>query len=552
MVDFQKPDYVEIYAERSERIRLIESDLERYLPALRVHYRSHPAEFVSDWGMTFDPRLLERGLPASVPFILWKRQREYLEWLHMMWRSGERGLVEKSRDCGVTWLSAGFAVSMMLFEPGFVAGFGSRKEDLVDKSGDMDSIFEKVRFFYSNLPWFFIPEKFDPNKHSAHMKLVNPDSGGGITGEAGDNIGRGGRKSVHFNDESAFIERQKKVDAALSQTTNCQIDISTPNGSGNEFFRKRQRWDKTNKVFVFDWRDDPRKDQAWYDKQCRELDPVVVAQEIDRDYDASGEDSFIPAKWVRAALDAHITLGFIPSGIRATGFDPADTGDAKGIVSRHGSVFTQAEHMTSGDITNAVPWAFQRADENRSQIFKFDADGMGAPTMKMALNSMSAQSMAIQAYLGSGEIEDPDEKYIPPGFKRSGSSDLSDLKTNAEMFRNYRAQSWTWLRDRFEMTYVAVTRAKAGQVVNFNVDSMISISSECVHHLQLMSELSRPKRIFDDNGKILVESKKHMKGRSIESPNLADSAVICTSAKQAVQTKRKNINFVGIRDHFGN
>ncbi len=33
-------------------------------------------------------------------------------------------------------------------------------------------------------------------------------------------------------------------------------------------------------VFVFDWRDDPRKDQAWYDKQRINLDPVVLAQEV--------------------------------------------------------------------------------------------------------------------------------------------------------------------------------------------------------------------------------------------------------------------------------
>jgi hypothetical protein len=37
-----------------------------------------------------------------------------------------------------------------------------------------------------------------------------------------------------------------------------------------------KRWGGKTDVFIFDWRDDPRKDQAWYDKQCRQFDPVTV------------------------------------------------------------------------------------------------------------------------------------------------------------------------------------------------------------------------------------------------------------------------------------
>lgn len=535
-MDYRNPDYSAIFAERGERLTKLRND-SKLMAAAKIHYRYHPWDFVNDWGMTFDPRNLKKGLIASMPFVLWPKQVEYLQWLYGMWKAGERGLVEKSRDCGVTWLSVGFAVSMWCFEDGFVTGFGSRKEELVDKAGDDKSIFEKLRFYLDSTPVDFLPDGFDRKKHVAHMKVHSPTTGAAIIGEAGDNIGRGGRTSIYIVDESAFVEHQDAVDAALSQNTDCQIDISTPNGNGNAFYRKRQRLNNTGKLFIFDWRDDPRKDAAWYAKQVDDLDEVIVAQEIDRDYNASAEDAFIPAKWVAASIDAHTRLGFEPMGIRVTGFDPADTGDAKATVNRHGSVITEAEQLKKGDITQAIPWAFMIADGFRADVFSYDGDGMGAPSMKLALQHRAVGRMKIDVYKGSDEVFEPEKPY--------GSADHLDkeLKTNAEMFKNYRSQTWTWARDRFKATYDAVERAKKGLIVNADPETLISISSKCKHLYELQAELSRPMRIFTPNGYILVESKVAMKKRGVESPNLADAAVIAISVRKPEKNQQPPIKF---------
>jgi hypothetical protein len=37
---------------------------------VKAFYKDHPAEFIHDWGMTFDPRNVEIGLEAQVPFLL--------------------------------------------------------------------------------------------------------------------------------------------------------------------------------------------------------------------------------------------------------------------------------------------------------------------------------------------------------------------------------------------------------------------------------------------------------------------------------------------------
>lgn len=511
-----------ILAERSEKLhRLRESP--RLLQAALIHYRDNPWDYVRDWGMTYDPRAIESGGVATIPFIPWPRQVEYMQWLTERWKAGQRGLVEKSRDCGVTWLSVAWAVAMWATHRGMAIGIGSRKESLIDKLGDPDSIFEKLRFFVRHLPKEVLPPGFDVNKDAPYMRLISPETGSSITGEAGDNIGRGGRKAVYIIDEAAFLERQEVVDAALSATTNCQIDVSTFNGSGNLFYQKRERFAGTDRHFEFDWRQDPRKDDAWYQRQKAEQPPEIVAQEIDRDPHASNTDAFIPALWVNSAVDAHKKLGIERSGIRAVGFDPADTGDAKAAVMRYGSVVSDCKQLKEGDITHALPWVYLLADDFRADVLVYDADGMGAPVMRMDLQRRTAGRMQIAQYRGSGEVENPTHPTVPGDGKS---------KKNRDAYLNFRAQSWTWVRERFRRTHDAVERAQSGLAVNVSPDDIISLDGAAGDLSSLKAELSRPKRVYTTNGKIAVEPKKAMKARGVQSPNLADALVMAFSVKK--------------------
>lgn len=321
-------DYDEIYSQRSERLEKLRADLS-ILPALKEYYKTHPVDFINDWGMTFDPRNAEIGLPSTIPFILFPRQKEFVEWLYGRWQAREDGLGEKSRDMGVSWLCVGFGCWMMIFYPGSVIGFGSRKEEYVDKIGDPKSLFWKARQFIDLLPKEFRPKGWNSAKHAPHMRILNPENGSSIVGEAGDNIGRGNRTSIYFKDESAFYEHADAIDAALSQTSNCKIDVSTPNGNGNAFYRKRHSGKIP--VFTFHWTQDPRKDKAWYDKQKETLDPVIVAQEIDVDYNASSTDSWIEGESItKAQLVKPADIEVFGDWIIA--IDAAHMGDDESII----------------------------------------------------------------------------------------------------------------------------------------------------------------------------------------------------------------------------
>ena len=83
--DYKNPDYTEVYADRLARAKLLEDP--RLVKALKVHYAANPWDFVNDWGMTFEPRNVERGLMTNIPFILWKRQEEYLRWMMDRWKA---------------------------------------------------------------------------------------------------------------------------------------------------------------------------------------------------------------------------------------------------------------------------------------------------------------------------------------------------------------------------------------------------------------------------------------------------------------------------------
>jgi len=333
---WRNPDYAPIWAARAERLGRLRA--EPFLaPSLKQFYADHPVEFINDWCITFDPRAVEIGLEATMPFLLFPKQSDYILWMKARWEGREDGLVEKSRDMGVSWLCCAFAVWMLLFKPGTVIGFGSRKEIFVDEIGNPSSLFWKIRELIAKLPVEFQPKGYSSKLHAPFMRIMNPENGSTIVGEAGDNVGRGARTSIYFIDESAFCERQDSIRAALSQTSNCKIHVSTPNGNGNAFYRDRIAGRVP--VFSFHWRDDPRKDDAWYAKQVATLDPTIVAAEIDVDYNASVSDSWIPGDLVEAA-QRRGPADVVANGPWFIGVDAAHMGDDEAVVTARRGLLT--------------------------------------------------------------------------------------------------------------------------------------------------------------------------------------------------------------------
>lgn len=517
LANWKTPDYAAIIAQRLENLARIRAHPED-LPALKAWYALHPADFVNDWGFTFDPRNADIGLPTLIPFILFPRQREWIDWVMEKWSTRSPGLCEKSRDMGVSWLAMALSCTLCLFRQGIAIGVGSRKTEYVDKIGTHKPLLPKARMFMENLPVEFKGE-WQAWRDAPFMRVTFPETGSIIAGEGGDDIGRGDRTAVYFVDEYAHFERPELTEASLSQTTNCRIDMSSVRGMNNPFARKR--WEGKVDVFIFDWHEDPRKDEVWYAKQCEDLDPVVVAQEIDRDYSASVTGIVIPGAWVRAAIDACEKLGIKPSGSRGIALDVADEGVDKNAACGATGVeidFLDEWSGKGGDIFETTQRAFEICDERGYSGFRYDADGLGAGVRGDAriINERrrlrQQMSLHVEGFRGSEAVVDPDG-VVDGTIGREGDKG----RTNKDYFANRKAQGWWAIRKRFQKTHRWIVEG-----VMCKPDEIISINSKSPMCMKLVAELSQPTYSVNGVGKIVINKKPD----GMKSPNLADAAMI--------------------------
>lgn len=522
------PDYISVWQWRQSQITMLRSDPVKMAGALAYYAKpENCAEFITHWMDTYDPRNAGRATPSYMPFIMFERQEEFVQFLIAMIQGEENGLVEKARDMGATWVCCAVSVWLWRFYPGASVGWGSRKEQLVDKLGDPDSIFEKMRILINRLPPDFLPRGFSQTDHMAYMRIVNPETGATITGEAGDNIGRGGRKLIYFKDESAHYERPERIEAALADNTRVQIDISSVNGTGNVFHRRReggQEWTGgpaipgVTNVFLMDWSDHPAKTQEWYDARRRKAEAEgllhVFAQEVDRNYAAAVDGVVIPAEWVKSAIDAHSKLGFEATGPVVAALDVADEGgDRNALARRRGAMLLSVEDWADGDTGKTTRRAVAALDGDGPVSLQYDCIGVGAG-VKAEANRLKADGILrngidfVPWSAGAGVIN-PDARMIPRDM---------DTPTNKDFFANLKAQAWWALRCRFERTHKAVTE---GQV--FDPDDLISLPSSMPSIRTLQKELSQPTMSRSSGAMKLVIDKTPP---GTKSPNLADAVVM--------------------------
>lgn len=523
------PSYDAVYAWRIKMVKHLR-EIPADLVSAKAYYASRPAEFIMHWMDTYDPRKIGS---KWVPFVFFHRQAEYITFLQECRHDGENGLVEKARDMGATWLSCAYSIHSWLFIQNDAIGWGSRKQDLVDKLGDPDSIFEKMRLILRRMPDIWLPDSFSLDKHATFQKFVNPENGATITGEAGDNIGRGGRKSMYFKDESAHYERPEKIEAALGDNTHVQIDISSVNGLGNVFHRKREAgldWRPNGsyekgytRVFVIDWRDHPEKTQEWYETRKsryeREGMLHIFAQEVDRNYSAAVQNTLIPYEWIVASVDAHLKVPYlrrapneIPNSWMA-GLDVADGGiDRNALSLRQWIIWRDVEEWGERDPGVTTRRTIAKCRPYRGIKIQYDSIGIGT-SVKSEFNRLiddkiiSAEDIRLVPWNAGGKVQNPFERIIP---------DDEDSMLNKDFFGNRKAQAWWHIRSCFYKTYKAVTE----QIV-YPADQLISLDSRMVLLHQLMKELAQPTRGESGDLKTIVNKKPN----GMKSPNLADAGI---------------------------
>lgn len=195
------------------------------------------------------------------PFILWEYQEDAAR--KVIAAIGEHDiLIEKSRDMGCTWLLIAIFVWQWLFRRNLSFLLGSRKQELVDKTGDPKSLFWKVDFLINNLPRWLTPAFTRTSMH-----LENLENRSVLDGEStNDDFARGDRRTGIILDEFPAVENGHSILAATRDATNCRIFAGTPQGAAGAFYDTRQKMSATNpeRIIRMHWSLHPLKSAGLY------------------------------------------------------------------------------------------------------------------------------------------------------------------------------------------------------------------------------------------------------------------------------------------------
>jgi len=255
------------------------------------------------------------GSECCAPFITYVDQDEAAEEIDsaIMGEPAHAVNIKKARERGGSWLVLAKFDHLFLFHQNVQLGCISRTEPWVDNPGNLDSLFEKIRYIHHHLPGWM-----QPRIKARYMHLENLDTHSVITGESTNaEVGRGGRKTAYMIDEAAAIQNADSVENALSQNTPAQIWVSTSLGPGTTFYRREH--EKRGQMVYMPWFRDPEKAQGahqvhdelgrvrwtspWYELQCRTMSRKAVAQEIDMEDGLAGDQFFDPQEIERHRLD---------------------------------------------------------------------------------------------------------------------------------------------------------------------------------------------------------------------------------------------------------
>lgn len=509
------------------------------------------AYWINNWVWTYNPKLVGAVDPVTgarlspwIPFDLFPKQVELVRWIEALSDAKQDGHCKKSRDIGFTWCCGAYAMHRWLFRDGYKANFGSRKAEYVDRLGDPDSILEKCRLVYKGLPHWMRPPA-DKISDTSNL-IINEERESVIRGEAGDDMGRGGRATDNFYDEFAFVERADGVDAASVANADCRIFGSTVNGMNNLFYRMdaSDRFRPAQK-FRFHWSDDPRKANgkvkledgtivSWEQATRSKMEDWKFGSEYDIDYAASVEGIVIPAKWVLAAQKLRSLVHYEPPRRGVAGGDVGGGGKGKSVVvARFGALIVPPKSWGHGDTIQTANDMLDYCEGNPAKgIPAAGHDLVRADKYECEVTSLNYDSVGV----GKGTqdaLKRKKTKVVTRGVNTGQpptDAKWPDGETSKEKFANLKAELWFVARARFKKSFekVAWIEGNEREGHDWPIDEcfLLPPNSAGADVGTLITQLSTVKvGPPAENGKILLESKKKMLKDGTPSPDHADSLI---------------------------
>tara|TARA_R110000824_G_scaffold135955_5_gene299435 strand:- start:907 stop:2481 length:1575 start_codon:yes stop_codon:yes gene_type:complete len=240
-----------------------------------------PAYFINNYCRISHPM---RGL---IPFKMYDFQRDLIH----EFRDYRFNVILKARQLGISTVTAAYVAWLMLFH--------RDKNVLViaTKFGTASNLVKKVKAMIKNLPdWMQITSISIDNRASFELSNGSQIKASSTSGDAG----RSEALSLLVIDEAAHVEGLEELWTGLYPTLSTGgrcIALSTPNGVGNWFhetYTKAESGENDFNLTMLPWDVHPDRDQEWFKKETRNMSKRQIAQELECNFNMSGETVFSP------------------------------------------------------------------------------------------------------------------------------------------------------------------------------------------------------------------------------------------------------------------
>jgi len=235
-----------------------------------------PSFFCNNYAQISHPM---RGL---IPFDLYDFQSSALQEFN----DHRFNIILKARQLGISTTVAAYVCWLMLFH--------RDKNVLVvaTKLGTATNLVKKIKAIHKNLPpWLKIAEISIDNRQSFELSNGSQVKASSTSGDAG----RSEALSLLVVDEAAFVEGMEELWAGLYPTLSTGgrcIALSTPNGVGNWFHKTYTEAEEHKNDFFtikLPWYVHPERGDEWFEKETRNMSRREIAQELECNFNASGE-----------------------------------------------------------------------------------------------------------------------------------------------------------------------------------------------------------------------------------------------------------------------
>ena len=368
--------------------------------------------------------MIQHPVRGKIPFHLYPFQEKTLTQFH----EHRYNIILKSRQTGISTLTAGFSLWKMLFNQDFNVLVIATKQEVAK------NLVTKVRVMNQYLPSWLKQTTVEDNKLSLRYSNGSQIKATSAAGDAG----RSEALSLLVFDEAAFIDKIEEIWISAQSTLSTggnAIILSTPNGVGN-FFHKT--WigaeDGTNtfNTIRLHWSVHPERGQAWRDEQEVLLGPKGAAQECDCDFVSSGDTVIDPQ------LLMFYKESFVQEPIEKTGFD--------GNLWKWEYPNYQKSYMVVADVARGDSTDYSACHvidvEEATQVAeykgKLDTKDFGNFLVSLATDYNNALLVIENANIGWAVIQQVIDRGYPNLFYMS--KDLKYVDVEHQLHNKYRAE----------------------------------------------------------------------------------------------------------------